>query len=377
MTLTALELAQTLTDAPFTNVNTTLPGAVLTAARSPEALAADPFHNYGCGVILNPPREAIDRTGNQTWIRLEDGSWANVHEPNGVNLHGYGVRWTESGRDALKRDAWLLSNRADSVEWEGEWSDHYVAPADEQPEPAAEPARLIVSLFDYSGTWSGPYADAGYHVFRVDLGSKPGLNRDPDTGAWVYGGSILEPGWKTALRIVMAQIGVTKVHGLLAAPPCRVFCKPGAKHWKRFDADGGTEEGKAMVRAALCAVAELEPVWWALENPPGRLANKSGTGVMQAELGKPALNFQPWHYAGHAAAGAAAENYTKQTYLWGVFAAPERSEIPAEPYPAHLAPGKRDRTSRLSGGVGGKDRGKRLRAQTPTGFASAFFTANP
>ncbi len=185
--------------------------------------------------------------------------------------------------------------------------------------------KTILSLCDYSGTWSAPYLEAGYEVVRIDL---------------QHGGDVRLLQWPG------------HVHGILAAPPCRVFCRPGARLWEAW---GEKEliDGLSIVDACLRLVAVCRPKWWALENPPGRL---------DKYLGPPAYSFHP-HYHG--------DPYTKHTYLWGTFTRPARNDVEPEPYPEHLAPGRRDRTSRVSSSW------RNQRAETPGGFARAFFDANP
>lgn len=187
--------------------------------------------------------------------------------------------------------------------------------------------RLILSLYDLTGAWSEPYEAAGYRVRRVDV------QRDgADVRLLEHPG---EPVW-----------------GILAAPPCRVFCRPGARLWKEWGPDG-LRDGLSMVDAALRLVAICSPEWWALENPPGRL---------HRYLGKPTYAFHPYHHG---------DPYTKHTYLWGSFRVPNRTVVSPEAYPDHLPPGRRDRTSRVSSSW------RNQRAATPPGFAQAFFDANP
>lgn len=185
--------------------------------------------------------------------------------------------------------------------------------------------KTILSLCDYSGTWSAPYRAAGYDVLQVDLqqGCDVRLCEFPGT-----------------------------VHGILAAPPCRVFCRPGARLWKEW---GEVEllEGLSIVDACLRFVAVCQPRWWALENPPGRL---------DKFLGPPQHSFHPWEYG---------DPYTKHTYLWGKFAPLQRCPVEPEAYPDDLPPGRRDRTSRMSSSW------RNQRSETPQGFARAFFAANP
>lgn len=57
----------------------------------------------------------------------------------------------------------------------------------------------ILSLCDYSGTWSKPYRDAGYDVIQIDL-QRGGQD----------------------VRLLQRE---KDVHGILAAPPCTCFAR--------------------------------------------------------------------------------------------------------------------------------------------------------
>ncbi len=214
---------------------------------------------------------------------------------------------------------------------------------------------LVVSLYDLSGTWSEPYLQAGYEVLRIDVGHPAGLRRLGER-SWTLGLDLSQPeAWQQVVQAAV-EIEALDIRGVIAAPPCRVFTKAGARLWREWDRCGDTEEGLRMVEAALRIVDALQPAFWALENPPGRLWKVSGGGLMQAELGARKLSFDPWEYAGHLPDGPERERerVTKRTYLWGDFTAPERSPMEPHPYPEDLPPGRRD----------------------PMGFALAFFKAN-
>lgn len=78
--------------------------------------------------------------------------------------------------------------------------------------------KIILSLFDYSGNWSRPYANAGYEVYQIDLK----LGFDINT-------------------LIPEEFPFETVHGILAAPPCTDFASSGAQYWKAKDADGRTD----------------------------------------------------------------------------------------------------------------------------------------
>lgn len=175
--------------------------------------------------------------------------------------------------------------------------------------------KTILDLCSGSGNWSKPYAEAGYEVIRVDLPKD----------------------------VRLLERLARPVHGILAAPPCTVFSLAGV--WVDRTQDE-TKLALSVVDACLRAVAVYRPVWWALENPKGRLTRY---------LGKPDYQFDPCDF-GHA--------YTKRTYLWGRFIEPKRNPVKATGSIIDI-PGCKGAT------------GKRERAKTPEGFARAFFEANP
>jgi hypothetical protein len=92
-------------------------------------------------------------------------------------------------------------------------------------------------------------------------------------------------------------------------------------------------EGMAVVDACLRLVAVCKPVWWALENPVGKL---------KRYLGEPTMRFNPCDYG---------DSYTKKTCLWGDFVVPvpdsllvtTRSVEPIEGSKMHLLPPSKDR----------------------------------
>lgn len=186
--------------------------------------------------------------------------------------------------------------------------------------PSTAPAKIILDLCGGTGSWSKPYRDAGYDVRIIDP---------------------LADGQDVRL----AEHVRGPVHGILAAPPCTHLASSGARWW----ADKGEEallEALSVADACLRIVALHRPVWWALENPVGRL---------RRFYGPPRLLFDPCDFG---------DPYTKRTCLWGSFATPVRT--PVEP----VEGSKMHRLGET------KDRWK-VRSATPQGFARAFFLANP
>ena len=183
--------------------------------------------------------------------------------------------------------------------------------------------RTILSLCDYSGSWSKPYREAGYNVVQVDI------KHGQDVRLFDYPG---------------------RVWGILAAPPCTHLASSGARWWAE-KGEAALLESLAIADACLRFVALCSPKWWALENPVGRLAKY---------YGKPQFTFNPCDFG---------DPYTKKTNLWGNFTPPlpvfvgrQMGVEPVEGSKMHRLPPSADRAT--------------LRSITPAGFAEAFFTAN-
>lgn len=204
--------------------------------------------------------------------------------------------------------------------------------------------KTIVSLFDYTGTWSQPYKDAGYNVIQHDIQHGQDIFTDTMEAAMVD------------------SVEGRTIHGLLAAVPCTDFAGSGARWWKEKDCtpashhkldcfDSQTEMSMAMVLAVLAIVEWLRPKWWCIENPIGRIHK------LVPELGKPLMYFNPTDF-GHP--------YTKRTALYGNF----NTNLPKTPVLNLFG-------SEMWSKYGGKSlRTKNARSVTPAGFAQAFYEAN-
>ena len=219
--------------------------------------------------------------------------------------------------------------------------------------------KLIISISDYSGAWSRPYVEAGYHVVRVDPklpndvqyheSGGTDCTLDMTAAAFLYS-------WQ--LRSLLDVYG--SAHGVLLAPPCTHFAGSGARWWAAKDTDGRTTEACAMIDHCLQVVAKCKPQWWALENPVGRLP-----ALFPYKLGAARMFFNPCDHG---------DAYTKKTGLWGTFCAFGPSD-PVEPVMYTDKNGKRGSWHWAK--LGGKsERTKALRSNTPAGFARAFYEAN-
>lgn len=183
--------------------------------------------------------------------------------------------------------------------------------------------KIILDLCGATGAWSAPYRDAGYDVRVLTL---------PDHDVRWF------------------EKPKERVYGILAAPPCTHFTVSGAQYWPEKDQDGRTLNDIGIMDACIRIIFINDPVFWALENPVGR---------MRKFLGDPVLIFDPCDYG---------DPYTKKTLLWGKFNVPVKNPVESIRY---------CKQGSWLMQLGGKsDKTKELRSMTPPGFAKAFFEAN-
>ncbi len=129
--------------------------------------------------------------------------------------------------------------------------------------------RTLLSLFDYTGTWSRPFWDAGWNVVQIDL---------------QHGHDVNDFDCEHLMDILDGQT----VDGVIMAPPCTDFTVSCAQWWKAKDADGRTKASEQLVWQSIRTIEFLKPDFWALENPVGRLPE-----LFSEELGKPVRYFDP------------------------------------------------------------------------------------
>ncbi len=199
---------------------------------------------------------------------------------------------------------------------------------------------VILSLFDYTGNWSAPYAENGHDVILWDIKHTCDMYSTfsdiEDACADFFYENIFD--------------NYGTVDGILAAVPCTDFAASGARWWKEKDERGDTAKSLELVYQTLRIIDLCMPEFWAIENPVGRI-NK-----LVPELGKP-WYFQPFWFG---------EPYTKKTALFGSFNKPEPTNM-VDPVLGSL----------MWKNYGGKsEKTKEARSATPMGFADAFYKAN-
>ena len=198
--------------------------------------------------------------------------------------------------------------------------------------------KTLLSLFDYSGTWSLPYREHGWTVYQIDI--KHGIDILKINTRWLYDN-------------IFDDSPNGTVDGILAAPPCTDFAVSGSQYWKQKDLDGRTDKSINLVMQVIKIVNVCMPDFWALENPVGRLQK------LIPSLGKP-WYWQPYWFG---------DAYTKKTGLWGKFNKPQKTH--------EVKPIKVCKQGSWVQRLGGKsEKTKELRSITPLGFANAFYNAN-
>jgi hypothetical protein len=265
----------------------------------------------------------------------------------------------------LKGAPYISMEEADTIVTE--WEEHAM---DQRQQSSGSPQdhkdnfnRVILSLFDTSGTWANPYALAGYDVRVIDI--KNGVDIQDFSSEY--------------LEELFDSFGGKDVYGVIAACPCTTFSNSGtrwreARHdntdpvesrkiieemWGKKAAEAKNDDGTWMYASANDYGNELvaqtmrtleyyRPQFWALENPEGRIQTSAGLPDWRTA-------FQPNNFG---------EPYTKRTVLFGEF----NEDLPS----ANVEPTEGSKMHKMSPS---EDRAA-ARAETPVGFSYAFFMAN-
>lgn len=201
--------------------------------------------------------------------------------------------------------------------------------------------KTLLSLFDYSGNWAKPFADAGWNVILWDI--KHTCNNFDRFKA------IEDACAEYFYENIFDNYGT--VDGVLAAVPCTDFAVSGARWFKEKDANGSTAKSIDLVWQTIRIIDLCMPDFWVIENPISRIHN------LVPEIGKPKMYFNPCDFG---------EPYTKKTALYGDFNTSLKKN--------KVEPTQGSKMHRLYGGK--SERTKELRSVTPVGFAIAFYEAN-
>jgi hypothetical protein len=243
------------------------------------------------------------------------------------------VRLADKAKRQTRLSGWMSPVAArERIE---RWKDQVLAQAAVSGHPNS--GKVVLSLFDYTGNWSRPWAEAGYEVLCFDIQDNPETG---DVNAFGVG----------FFADYFGDFDGLEVYAILAACPCTEFAISGARHFAAKDADGRTASAVELVRQTLRTVEYYRPSVWAIENPVGRIADLSGLPPWR-------LAFNPNHIG---------DPYTKKTLIWGRF----NADLP-------IAPVEPVEGSKMHTQFGGKSQAtKNARSETPEGFSYGFFIAN-
>lgn len=212
--------------------------------------------------------------------------------------------------------------------------------------------KIIIDLCGGTGSWSRPYADAGYEVHVITL-------PDFDLMETTFTATDIHFSGKFRTRIIPKS----KVYGILAAPTCTMFSMARTVARTPRDLRGAMELVQMCLNIVWeCQYSGSRLSFWALENPKARL---------RWFMGIPALTFNPFDYG---------DAYRKPTDIWGNF----NCELERNPIKLNAL---QRRQSRLNSQEmeklpenyvlpEGFSRRAAQRSMTYGGFAKAFYKAN-
>jgi hypothetical protein len=219
---------------------------------------------------------------------------------------------------------------------------------DKQGSTSVNSDKVVLSLFDLSGEWSKPWAEAGYQVYQFDIQDESTYT-DPETGEEKMFGDVNNFSVEF-FNDMFGSFDGNDVYAILAACPCTDFASSGARHFAAKDASGQTVDSVELVHQTLRTIEYFRPQVWAIENPVGRIEKLTGLPPWR-------LSFNPNQFG---------DPYTKRTLLWGRF----NADLPVAP----VEPTEGSKMHKLYGGK--SQATKNARSVTPEGFAYAFFQAN-
>ncbi|PZR93583.1 MAG: DNA cytosine methyltransferase [Stutzerimonas stutzeri] len=197
--------------------------------------------------------------------------------------------------------------------------------------------KIVISLFDLTGSWSRPWEEAGYQVYRFDIQADAQMGDVNNFSVEFFND------W-------FGSFDGLDIYAILAACPCTDFAVSGAKHFAAKDRDGRTAASIRLVEQTKAVIDYFQPSIWAVENPVGRIEELGS-------LPRWRLSFDPYHFG---------DTYTKKTLIWGRF----NADLP-------IAPVEPVEGSKMHKKFGGKSlKTKNARSETPEGFSYGFFLAN-
>lgn len=220
---------------------------------------------------------------------------------------------------------------------------------------------IAIFLYDLNGVTAGPWLEAGYTCYIVDIQHRKGIHQDKKNPRLYRVGADVKGGWLPPRDII------ERCAFFAAFPPCDHVATSGAKHFK----------GKGLrwlawsieLFATAAELGEFLECPYMIENP---------RTTISTYWRKPDYKFNPSEYGGYLPKDdkhprwpdhiAPRDAYPKETWIWGGngFVMPPKIEVQPE-----LG------YSRQFKKLGGKSlKTKNIRSETPRGFSAAMFQAN-
>ncbi len=299
-------------------------------ASTKAATSTAPEHAH-VGVDDRELNEIVVQFNSAAADMMDDGE--QVHHLFDEPKKGEVVRLNDKVKVYTKEHGWMTPAEAKAkiAEWKAHVSDQYDKHRNENSD------KVVLSFFDLTGKWSGPWEEAGYQVYRFDIQDDPEMGDVHNFSAEFFND------W-------FSDFDGNDIYAILAACPCTDFAVSGARHFAAKDEDGRTVASVKLVHQTLAAIEHFKPAVWAIENPVGRIEKLGGLPSWR-------LSFDPYHLG---------DTYTKKTLIWGRF----NGDLP-------IAPVDPVEGSKMHSQYGGKSIAtKNARSATPEGFAYGFFMAN-
>lgn len=222
---------------------------------------------------------------------------------------------------------------------------------------------IIVSLFDESGNMVRPWAEDGHTCYCFDLQNNGTVETFTSGGKITFlGGDLSEPAAREVIKNLKPNI-------IFAFPPCTDLAVSGAKHFANKAKANPNYRNEAMALVYLAQhIANDCGCPYMIENP---------VSVISSEWRKPDFIFHPYYYGGYLPLLdehprfpdilPARDAYPKKTCLWVGNGFKMPLAVPVTP--------QADNPGWLR--LGGKSaRTKKIRSETPRGFAIAVKAAN-
>src|SRR5438094_503227 len=156
----------------------------------------------------------------------------------------------------------------------------------------------VLDLFSGFGTWMDPFRDAGHEVVSVDLNPRFKPTICADVKKLAYPSLDLKGPFD----------------GVIASPPCEMFSI--ARNFHHGHPPDKQRDALGVVASTFRLIAQIQPNWFVVENPRGKL---------RKFIGPPKETIYLCSYG---------SNWMKPTDLWGKY--PGKLRMPCAPH--HSSP---------------------------------------